>query len=350
MLGRRNKVCVCGHFAFGKTYLNGQTIKTKVVTKQLEKSFGKDEILKIDSHGGKKRMVLLPFLLFVNLFKCKNFVILPAQNGLRVIPAILLIENILFRRKLHYVVIGGWLPEFLENRKILISILKRFDCIYVETKEMQNLLRLKGFDNVAIMPNCKELKIIDMNEITLHKEAPYKLCTFSRVMKEKGIEDAINAVKEINENNGKVIFELDIYGQIDSEQEKWFQLLKKEFPNYVRYRGMVPFDKSVEVLKDYFALLFPTYYEGEGFAGTLIDAMASGVPVISSDWKYNAEIIIEGYNGMLFPTRDVSALVKCLDFAVRNLETWNNMRFQCQKEAKKYSLDECLKVLVENMD
>jgi glycosyltransferase involved in cell wall biosynthesis len=58
--------------------------------------------------------------------------------------------------------------------------------------------------------------------------------------------------------------------------------MQKRFPEYVVYGGVVPFNKSVEVLKDYFAVLFPTYYEGEGFAGTIIDAHSAGVPIIAS--------------------------------------------------------------------
>ena len=45
------KVCVIGHFGFGKELLNGQTIKTKTVTIELEKQLGKDQVVKIDTHG-----------------------------------------------------------------------------------------------------------------------------------------------------------------------------------------------------------------------------------------------------------------------------------------------------------
>lgn len=48
------KALVVGHFGFGEELLNGQTIKTKVVTKELEKEYGVHEILKIDTHGCKR--------------------------------------------------------------------------------------------------------------------------------------------------------------------------------------------------------------------------------------------------------------------------------------------------------
>ena len=132
---------------------------------------------------------------------------------------------------------------------------------------------------------------------------PLSLCTFSRVMKEKGIEDVVNAVKTVNDHFGRTVYTLDIYGQVDSAQTEWFNELKSIFSSYIKYGELVPFDKSVEVLKNYFALLFPTYYEGEGFAGTLLDAMAAGVPVIASDWRYNTEIVNEK-TGYVYSSHD----------------------------------------------
>lgn len=122
-------------------------------------------------------------------------------------------------------------------------------------------------------------------------------------MKEKGIEDVVNAVKTVNEHFGRTVYTLDIYGQVDSAQTKWFNELQSIFPSYIKYGELVPVDKSVEVLKNYFALLFPTYYEGEGFAGTLLDAMAAGVPVIASDWRYNPEIMNEK-TGYVYSSHD----------------------------------------------
>ena len=34
--------CVIGHFGFGRNLLNGQTIKTKILTEELEKRFPDD--------------------------------------------------------------------------------------------------------------------------------------------------------------------------------------------------------------------------------------------------------------------------------------------------------------------
>ena len=125
-MSKQKRVGVVGHFGFGKNLLNGQTIKTKIITDELEKELGETEVVKIDTHGGIKAYLKLPFQLFGLLRKCRNVIILPAHRGLRVITPILNFWNIFFKRNLHYCVIGGWLPEFLKNRKGLSKKLKKF--------------------------------------------------------------------------------------------------------------------------------------------------------------------------------------------------------------------------------
>lgn len=258
------RVCIIGHFGFGEELLNGQTIKTKIITNELEKQIGKNNIKKIDTCGGIKILLKAPFQIFYALKNNKNIIILPAHNGLRVYAPILAIGQYFFRnRKIHYVVIGGWLPEFLKNHRITKKSLYSFDGIYVETNTMKKAMQKQGFSNVYVMPNCKELQILKEDELICSFEKPYRLCTFSRVIKEKGIEDIVQVIEEINSKNEKNIYSLDIYGPIDSHYEDQFCKIKKKFPPYIKYCGTVSFDKTTEALKEYFALVFPTrFYTG----------------------------------------------------------------------------------------
>ncbi|MBE5754577.1 MAG: glycosyltransferase [Clostridiales bacterium] len=347
----KTKICVIAHFAFGKNLLNGQTVKAKIITEELENQLGENQVLKIDTHGGIKSLLKAPFQVLKALKKSENVIIMPAHNGLRVYAPLLNFFKKFYKpRKLHYVVIGGWLASFLKNKKGLTKTLKKFYGIYAETNTMKNDLEALGFKNVSVMPNCKKLDVIKEDELVKFDKEPYKLCTFSRVMKEKGIEDAINSVKAVNEKFSRVVFTLDIYGQIDGGQEEWFENLQKEFPEYVKYGGLVPFDKSVEVLKDYFALLFPTYYEGEGFAGTLIDAFSAGIPIIASDWKYNSEIVESGKTGLIYNLKESNALEGCLKWCLDNVTNWLDMKGNCLVEAQKYLPNVVVKEFLDQLE
>lgn len=340
------KVCVIGHFGFGKILLNGQTIKTKIITEELEKHIGSESISKIDTHGGAFTYLKLPIQLFCALRNHSNIIILPAHNGLRIIAPLLNILNHIFKRKLHYVVIGGWLPEFVRGRNWLRKNLQNFDSVLVEVEGIKRALSQQGFNNVDVMPNFKNIDPLEINELVYRNEIPIKVCTFSRVMKEKGIEEAIDAVMKCNEYKKSQIINLDIYGQVDPVYEDRFKEIISKVPDYIKYKGMVPSNNSVNVIKNYQALLFPTFYEGEGFAGTLIDALAAGVPVIASDWRYNAEIIKQNRTGMIYKTSLFEALCKIMS----DIDAWNTMKPTCVEEAKKYRPENAIQILLKHLE
>lgn len=306
------RVGICGHYGGGKIYLDGQTVKTKIFTKELANKIGEQNIEIVDTHGWKRTPLSLIIKCIMLLSRCQNIIIFPAQNGIKVLSLLFVILNRVFKRKLHYVVIGGWLPELLEKNSALKNRVSKFDGVYVETYSMLSKLKEVCLTNVKYLPNFKDLDILNEDELIYQNEEPYKLCTFSRVSKEKGIEDAIEAVKNVNNSLGRIAYTLDIYGQVDEEYKDRFEYLKKEVPEYITYKGVVDYNRSVDVLKDYFALLFPTYYSGEGFPGTIIDAYASGLPVIATNWRYNPEIIQHQVDGIIYEYKNKDSLQKIL--------------------------------------
>lgn len=343
------KVCIIGPFGFGKELLNGQTVKCIFVKEVLEKGYGKDEIKTIDTFGSVTVLIKCLYKLFLNFFRCENIVMLPAQNGVRIFTPFCLFINRIFNRQLHYIVIGGWLAEFTKVHSKLANRLKKYDKIYVETSTMKKALEKQGFNNIVLLPNCKELPILKEEELVYSHRKPYKLCTFSRVTPKKGIDDAINAVKCINEEAGKIIFVLDIYGQVDEAEIEWFNKIKERLPSYIHYCGLVPYDKSVEVLRNYFALLFPSRFYTEGIPGTLIDAYAAGVPVISSRWESFLDVVDENIVGLGFEFGNTEELKEILKYISENPEYLNRMKKSCLKKAELYSSKNVLQILKQHL-
>lgn len=337
MADKLKKVCVLGHFGAGKNLLNGQTIKTKIITEELENQLGETDVLKIDTSGGKKTLAKVPFQVFSALKSAKNVIIFPAHNGVRIyVPFFVAFGRLFKHAKLHYVVIGGWLPQFLAKRERLAEMLKKFDGIYVETNTMKSALEKQGFRNIYVMPNCKKLTVLSENELVYPDNVPYRLCTFSRVIKEKGIETAVDVVKSINGKLGYTAYSLDIYGPIEPTQTEWFENLQKTFPDYIHYRGSADADKSVDILKDYFALLFPTRYYTEGIPGTIIDAYAAGIPVISARWESCADIVDEGKTGFVYDFENAGQFEEILLKIVDNPGIAADMKSNCLTKAKEY--------------
>jgi len=201
---------------------------------------------------------------------------------------------------------------------------------------------------VCLMPNTKPLRIVREQDFGPLPSPPYKVCTFSRVMPEKGIQDAIDAVRAVNEQSDSPQFILDIYGELWNEQ--WFETLMAHQPDYIHYKGIVDFSASVDVLTDYFALLFPTRFKTEGFAGTILDAFAAGIPIIASDCAANKEIIKEDVTGKIFALGDSSALAAVLTEMADNPMKYYRMKANCVKHAKLYQPQNVIKTLTDNID
>lgn len=343
------KIGICGHYGFGYDLSNGQTIKTRHVTDVLIKKYGEGQIVCLDTHGGgcaAPRICLQSFRMFLC---CRNILLLSAHHALLFLTPLFSLYQMLFHRSIHYVVIGGWLPQFLDRHKWLRESLRKMAGIYVETRQMKRSLEERGFTNVCLLFNFKNNRIITEEELVYVRRPPYPLCFFSRITREKGIEDAVEAVKTANKKLGENIFFLDIYGAVEPSYQKCFEELRKGLPEYIRYKGTVSERESVSVVKNYYALLFPTYYEGEGFAGTLLDAMYAGVPVIASDWKYNREIVVPNCTGMLTPANAPQKLADCLLRTASDPVWWNRMKKTTLKAAGQYTPERIIHVLTDRL-
>ena len=214
---------------------------------------------------------------------------------------------------------------------------------------MKRKLDEMGFSNVSVMYNFKDIYPLDENELINDHAEPFRFCTFSRVSKEKGIEDAISAVKSLNDEYGKIVATLDIYGHINSDYVEKFEQIKKTLPDYIKYKGVVSSKMSIEAIKGYYMLMFPTYYEGEGFAGTLIDAFSSGLPVIATDWRYNGEIVEDGVTGLVYSYKEKALLKEKIKFACENPSVIQKMRPNCLKESRKYLPEIAIQPLYDNI-
>ncbi len=330
------KIGVCGHFGGNEVFLDGQTVKTKIVYEALCEIYGEHNIKTVDTYKVKKRSLAVFFGTVKLFLTCDCCIMLPAHNGIKIFAPLFCVLKALFGKKIYYSVIGGWLAKFISDKPKLEKKLKRFDGIFVETTTMKNALESVGFRNVAVIANFKQLDIVKEQDMPSDYAHPYKLCTFSRVMKEKGIEEAVIAVKSVNDSYGRTVYSLDIYGPVDSAQTEWCELLKKEFPEYVRYCGCVPYDRSVQVLKDYFALLFPTLFYTEGVPGTIIDAYAAGVPVISAKWESYADIVDDQKSGIGYEFANTDALISVLKEAADNPGIITDMKGYCIRKAQEF--------------
>lgn len=342
----KKKIGIIGHFGGNENILDGQTIKTKILYDELQKSTNWD-LIKVDTYYKTRN----PAKLILDTLRClgetKDVIVLLSRNGMKFYFPLLYFYIKITRIRVYHDVIGGNLNTYIEKYPKFIKYLNSFKKNWVETDGLKNKLERQGIMNCEVIPNFKRLHIAEVKETKY--EAPFKFCIFSRVMKEKGIEVAIAAVESINFEAGKKVCQLDIYGKIDDSYKQQFEKIMKVSSDAVIYKGTVSYEKSVEVIKEYYALLFPTYWDGEGFPGTIIDAFSAGLPVIATDWNCNSEIVENKKNGILYPNTECKDLKSAIQWLISHKNSIAIMKRNCVESAKQYQPDKYIKQIVEEI-
>lgn len=59
-------------------------------------------------------------------------------------------------------------------------------------------------------------------------------------------------------------------------------------------------------------LVFPSYHEGEGLPGIVVEALQAGLPVIATRWRSLPEIVVHERNGLLVEPRDAAGLAAAM--------------------------------------
>ena len=342
------KICLCGNFANFKESFDGQTIKTKTLYNELKNKYGEKDLNVIDTYNWVRK----PFKLFFNCLKqtndVKNLIIMPAQNGVIILVPLFNILRIIRKYKVHYVVIGGWLPSLVKEKRFIKKELRKLEYIYVENNKTIDSLKELGFNNVVQMNNFKNLKISN-NKKEIDNEV-FKCCIFSRIDEKKGILDAIEVINSINKKlKIKKTLKLDIYGQIAADFKEKFATKLSESED-IDYKGIVKPNESVSVIEKYDLLLFPTKYYTEGIPGTIIDAFFAGLPVLASRWENYSEILDENITGISYEFDNNEDFENKLEYLIDNQEILNDMRENCKKKAKKFLAKDSLDVLYKNFE
>lgn len=340
---KNKKIAIIGHFGGNEDFLDGQTIKTKILYDELVEATNW-RITKVDTYYKKRNPLKLLVQTIKALFSTRDVIVLLSGNGMRFYFPILYAVSKVLRTRVYHDVIGGNLDSYVDEYPKFRKYLNEFCVNWVETENLKKRLEVKGVRNCEVIPNFKRLNIVAPHS-TEYTE-PFCFCMFSRVMKEKGIETAIEAVETINRSAGKEICRLDIFGRIDDGYQERFAQIMNNVSTSIRYMGTVPYEKSVDAIKDYYALLFPTFWDGEGFPGTIVDAFSAGLPVIASDWNCNGEIINNRETGILYPNEEYANLQVAMVWAINHHPEMLEMKKSCAKTAAEYQPEKYISRIV----
>lgn len=192
-------------------------------------------------------------------------------------------------------------------KKIIILLYKK-SLKNVEKVFFENTANKNIFIENNIIPTEKAVVLngagVDLQKFEYSEmidSYPITFLFIGRIMKEKGINEFINAATKLKqEYQDKIKFE--IIGNYEEDYKKELETLNDlDIISYYGFQHDVkPYIEKVH------CIVLPSYHEG--MSNSLLEAAAMGRPLIASDINGCKEAIIEGQSGYLCKVKDSESL------------------------------------------
>lgn len=344
----KQKILVFGYFGYETNQLDGQTIKTRNIYELLKlKSNECNYSLEYFDSQKLSKNKLSVFTLLLKLLRANKIYYLCAHKNLTLIFPVIFVLSFLLKKKILFVVVGGWLVEFIENKPIHRFMLKRITAIYPQTALMTSQLRERyGFNNVWQLHNFRI-----RNNLNAHREPiktnQIKLVFMARVNPMKGVGTIFKLAKSLSKTDIK--YQIDIYGPLLESYSDKFNKSLKNFSGKVNYLGALQPDNIQQTLAQYDLMLFPTQYFTEGFPGTVLDAYEAGLPVVATRWKYAEEYIEDDTSGIICDFENPDDFINKVIQLANNPDQILRLKVGAANKAKEYSPEAAWDILSVNL-
>lgn len=142
---------------------------------------------------------------------------------------------------------------------------------------------------------------------------------------------------------------LTLAGQASLLPEDWAYVASLGLTDYIKVYAEVSPEKLRAMYQN--ASLFVLSSDEEGLGLVILEAMASGLPVVSTDCGGPSTAVLDGETGFLTPVGDAHALAVAMQRLLENVELRQQMgRAGREVTEKRFSFDAAGKVFLDKYD
>lgn len=190
---------------------------------------------------------------------------------------------------------------------------------------------------------------IDLNKFKINRKnnsEVKKIISIGRLTKAKDYPNLFRAldklILKLNKQNIPLP-SVNIAGTGELEKELKTLISKMNLDNIVSFLGLrqdIP-----ELLKE--SDIYVMSSEWEGLSISLIEALASGIPIVATNAGSNNEVIENNVSGIIVPIKDPEALAEGIYNLIINKDLRDRLSKEAMKRARLFSIEDCAKKHVE---
>jgi glycosyltransferase involved in cell wall biosynthesis len=216
--------------------------------------------------------------------------------------------------------------------------------------KFDKIITITSWENIYLQQiGCKKEKIIKIpngvpniffkEKISYPKNKIKKILFLGRIAPIKNIETIVNISNKINAN-----FEI-----VGPYEKKYYEYLKnmikeKKVNNIFFKKPIYDIKQKIKLIDS--ADIFILTSKREAFPQGLLEAMARGRIVISSDTDGPKEIITDNKNGFLYPRDDLDTLIKKINYIFKlNKKQKEKIQKEAIKKAMEYNIEKNIEKL-----
>lgn len=207
-----------------------------------------------------------------------------------------------------------------DRRKALEQVFEIADLIHCVSDDMRVTVEGLGAPSNKILVNRPAIPVDQFSSLRSSvpdHEGPFRLLSIGRLHWKKGFDDSIRSVAELLRTGIEVDYR--IAGEGPEREKLLFMIHELNCEGSVSLMGSLGQPEIKELLGWTDALLLPSL--SEGISNAVLEAMASGLAVVSTRCGGMAEIVEDGVNGILVDVGDTSAMSHHLAELAHNPDT-----------------------------
>ncbi|SDS44026.1 Glycosyltransferase involved in cell wall bisynthesis [Halopseudomonas litoralis] len=195
-------------------------------------------------------------------------------------------------------------------RGLYRQALKRTDLVYFQNPDDEALFRELGLVPESVPTRVVNGSGIDTAsfDVASLPLGPPRFLLIARLLGDKGVREYVRAAATVRTHHSDIQFRL--VGDIDpnpdsitrSEIDEWIKV------GHIEYLGRL--DDVRPAITDASVYVLPSYREGT--PRTVLEAMAMGRAIITTDAPGCRETVVDGDNGFLVPVKDADALAAAM--------------------------------------